>query len=810
MKNKVLLLAMAFLFMTLAHLHAQVSGISYTLSPAIQHTWWDDKAGLDNGILLGGRLGLGFGENLELRGNYLRSVDLKTNFKQFGIPSFADSLYTSRKVDITRWGGELKANLSRGVLLPFLTLGTGVQSIQLDSFDTNKNIYASFGLGLTLSLGDRSTLTIEGKNTQYNFNAARRLLTQQDKDALGVLDSDFDSKRLSNWSLGASLQFYLGGRRPGSMSDLDKAYYKTFSSGVSGMSIPVEPTLARMNFNSSLPYRDAWMGGGYAGFDFGPFVGVRGFYFKAMENDEVSLKFDDLAMYGGELRLRTNLSKGLTPVLILGGGYLNVDSKYVPKDSIRAESQAFASGGVGINLPVSNNFTLFGGARAILTSSSDPEDLASTDQIQTSWMYNAGVKLSFGKKAASPEAVFKSEMDAALNTQQAVNEAEKEKIRQDAEQLRTQYETKIVDFEKQLNEAYAQQDVNKAAALLREKEKAELVVKELKAREGERMAKERADSLQAMQNQAIAMYGSRISMSPAEFQNLIEEILENTGDGGRRIPPAMEQGMAGTSMQSALQMQEMERRLSDIEKLLIRMDERQVAGGTASQQPTPYSDSLLRRDLTQYSAQLLMEIQKLNEKVEQNTKDIQAKNGGKGETAVPIEGQPTDDGIPPAPYNPSVTEGNVLGVKTGGNYIVTDSSVFSLLTYEGMSGFAGFNFGGQTTANIGLRWHYGIGKSAFEFMPETFFGFGSPASFGITGNIVLPVVIKKLNPVTPYIGAGAGFMQIAKNGDDKLRLNYNFIFGTYLNVGKGRFYVDFTARNLFKFNQLIAGYRFPF
>ncbi|MCF8246043.1 MAG: hypothetical protein K9J37_04350 [Saprospiraceae bacterium] len=805
MKSRILLFAFTFLITAYVQVNAQVSGISYTLSPAIQYTWWDDKAGLDDGLLYGGKLGLGFGENLELRGSYMKSLDLKTSFKDFGIPNFADSLYTSRDVNLTRWGGELKANLSRGALLPFLTLGTGVQSIKLDSFDANKNIYASLGLGLKLSLGDRSTLTIEGRNTQYNLNAGKRLLTTEDKEALGVSDGDFKSNRLSNWSLGASLQFYLGGRRPGQMSELDKAYYNSFASGMSGLRIPIEPTLAKMNFHNSLPYRDTWMGGGYAGFDFGPYVGVRGFYFKAMEKNEINLNFEDLAMYGGELRLRTNLSKGLTPVLTLGGGYLDVGNKYVPQDTVQAESQAFASGGVSVNLPVSSSFILFGGVRGILTANSDPEDLASTDQIQTSWMYNMGVKLSLGKKAEAPQAVFKSEMESALTEQQMTNEAEKEQIRLESQQLKMDYENKIVDFEKQLNEAYAKQDIEKAASLLREKDKAEQVVKELEAREQERIAKENAksDALEMQQqNAAFAASGSRISMSPAEFQNLIEEILENMGDKGQRIAPAVEQG----NLQSALQMQDMGQRLGDIEKTLIRMEERQGANLKAGQVERQFSDTLLRRDMTEFSARLLVEMQKLNEKVEKNAAGSQT-----GTVGQPAAGGTGEDGeIPPAVLNPSVTQGNVLGVKTGGNYIVTDSSVFSLLVYEGMSGFAGFNFGGQTTMNIGLRWHYGIGKSDFEFMPETFFGFGSPASFGITGNFVLPVVIKKLGPVTPYLGAGAGFMQIAKDGDDKLRLNYNFIFGTYLNVGKGRFYVDLTARNLFKYNQLIAGYRFPF
>ena len=793
MKNKNLLITAVLLYTASLQVSAQVSGISYTISPAAQYTWWNSQAGLKDGFLLGGKFGLGFGENLELRGSYMRSVNLETQFDDFGLPNYADSLFTPRGVTLSRLGGELKANLGRGTLLPFVTLGSGIQSIEMDTFGTNKNIYASIGFGVKFSIGDRSTFTLEGRNTQYNFNAGRRLLTEQDKQLFGVTDNDFETKRLGNWSLGASLQFYLGGRRPGSMSELDKAYYNTFASGVKGLRVPIEPTLGRMNFNNKLPYRDAWMGGGYAGLDFGPYVGLRGFYFQAMENNSVNLKFDKLAMYGGEVRMRTNLSKGLTPVLIIGGGYLKVGDAYVPQDSVAAGSQAFALGGLSLNLPISSTFNLFGGARAILTSNSDVDDLQGTDQIQTSWMYSVGFKLSFGQKTEAPEAVFKTDMNAALADQQTRNEAEKEKNRLESEQLKTDYQTKVVDLEKQLNEAYAQQDVEKAATLLREKDKAQQVVNELESREAEGVTAAKVGGTKPGRQPQPAT-NSRISLTPSEFENLIEEILENM-DGGR-------QGLAPGSYPP----QSVERRLAEMEQMLLRMEQRQLGI-----EPDSVSLTFEGRNNIEFSARLLAEIQKLNEKVDRNTAAINAgKDGAKQVGSTPTPAASDEGGIPPAVQHPSVTEGNVLGVKSGGKYLHSDSTKSSLLTYEGMSGFAGINTGGQTTANVGFRWHYGIGRSRFEFMPETFFGFASPASFGITGNLVYPVVIRKFTPVTPYFGAGAGFMQIAENGDDKLRLNYNFIFGTYVNVFKGRLYVDLTARNLFKYNQIIAGYRFSF
>ena len=61
---------------------AQVSGISYTLSPTVENVWWDDQAGIEDGLLFGGKFGLGFGEqcNVPMRMDF--STDLDSTFYQ--------------------------------------------------------------------------------------------------------------------------------------------------------------------------------------------------------------------------------------------------------------------------------------------------------------------------------------------------------------------------------------------------------------------------------------------------------------------------------------------------------------------------------------------------------------------------------------------------------------------------------------------------------------------------------------------------------------------------------------------------------
>jgi hypothetical protein len=52
-----------------------------------------------------------------------------------------------------------------GNLNPYVTLGTGVQNIEIDGGTDFDQIYASFGLGIKTKLTDRIVLSVEGKNT---------------------------------------------------------------------------------------------------------------------------------------------------------------------------------------------------------------------------------------------------------------------------------------------------------------------------------------------------------------------------------------------------------------------------------------------------------------------------------------------------------------------------------------------------------------------------------------------------------------------------------------------------------------------
>jgi hypothetical protein len=59
-------------------------------------------------------------------------------------------------------------------------------------------IYASFGLGIKTKFSDEWCTSIEGKNTQYNFDAGKNFVSDEDKTTFGVTDNDFSSNLLSN------------------------------------------------------------------------------------------------------------------------------------------------------------------------------------------------------------------------------------------------------------------------------------------------------------------------------------------------------------------------------------------------------------------------------------------------------------------------------------------------------------------------------------------------------------------------------------------------------------------------------------
>ncbi len=624
---------------------SQVRGINYTLTPDVEYVLWHKKAGLENGPLLGGKFGFGFGEILELRGTYHQGYNIKTGFSEYGIQNFADSLFTPSDVKLVRYGGEIKLNIGRSSFLPFVSISTGVQSISRDTLMPNKQIYAGIGAGFQVSIKDRFTFALYGKNTAYRYNSGVHLLEPGDKLAMGVTNADFGTEDLTNWSFGASLQIYLSGKRDKNMSDIDKAFYESFSGGFKSLGWTIEPSVGKLNFSNAMPYRDAWMAGGSAGIDIGPYIGLRGFYWNSIENGTTT-KLDDLAIYGGELKMNLNSGNGIIPFVTFGGGNIDVQDTYTGRTDtsntvLTTEDRGFAMGGAGITIPFSRGFRVFGNARAMLSTDSNTDDFDNPSQIQTSWFYSAGIKLTIGKRHTNPNDLIEASIQDAVALERAIKD----------EEIRT--------LDRQLKQAVAAEDYAKAELLKREVAKAELekemITVENKGKEIQTtvineqtpVVGTTANPTPAYQapvvgqNQGqlqIIPSNSQIRMSPAEFENLIEEVLESTlvgpdmmyqmpyqqygGNqyGGNQMYPMPQQQMGSSNMDN---------RVGAIEAQLNEINARQDS-----------LEQFINNDMNALSKQIDVSLGQLNNKI-----DNLDRNNRKNKSETTGEKREESDGI---------------------------------------------------------------------------------------------------------------------------------------------------------------------
>lgn len=397
---------------------AQISDISYTLTPVVEGVKFDDDAALDNALLFGGKVGFGFGEFIELSGIYLFGSTLKTDFSNLsGFDAPASALLAdlaSRDLELHRYGGELKFNLGRGPVLPFLTFGTGILRFDPDGLNRSRSIYLSGGIGLKYSVAHRYTWYVQASNVAYRYNPSSTLLSGDEIASLGLAPDDFSAIDVNNWSASVGMQLYLGGRIPGSQTELDRALENQLAGGWRGIGFRIEPTAGEIKFDEMLGYRHHQrMIGASAGIDLGPYAGLRGFYWRGTKDGSWS-DVDDIHAYGGELKLAFSYIGGnLTPYVSLGGGYLNISDDYAGNGTAIADDRPFAIGGIGAILPLGNSLSIDVGVRSLLMTTHGTDNLSDPGDVQASTMLSAGISFGVGGSRRSAGAIFGREIEAS-------------------------------------------------------------------------------------------------------------------------------------------------------------------------------------------------------------------------------------------------------------------------------------------------------------------------------------------------------------------------------------------------------------
>ena len=506
---------------------AQVKDISFAIAPTAEYVLWNKKSAIENGFMVGGYVGFGFGKNLELLGSYSQSLGLKSRIDGFSAPDNIKAVFTPTDVDVHSWGGELKGNIPMTYSFqPYITLGSGIQTVKANQ-TTQDAIYFAFGLGSKFNLTRRLTLNVQAKGTHFNSDASNILHNPSEAKTSTYnqwVTDNVSNKSMLNWSLQAGLQLYLGGRNPDELTELDNSY-----TNLKNFKVVVAPAIGYIDFDSDNNFRNTYLAGASLGFDFTEYIGVRGFYYQAMKDEKVSLDFDKLSLYGADFLARLNVSNGVVPYITVGAGYLNVGNGYQGKvATVENKSSIFAKGGIGLAIPLSKHLELFGVANLLYTTGNESASnaLKSPNKLQSNVFYNAGIRIKFAKE------------NEKYTYQDLANEIHASEIKEGKEQVKVQNNTKttpisqkqkdidyynaqIATVEKQIQLAYRQNDINNASLLLKEKEKWEKLRNNYVAE----------NIPYPSENQT-----NLVRMTPEQLQTLISEIVNKIEEGEGKTP----------------------------------------------------------------------------------------------------------------------------------------------------------------------------------------------------------------------------------------------------------------------------------
>ena len=537
--RKTFLSVSAFVLLSVSAV-AQVKDISFAVAPTADYVWLPKKTAVTNGFMAGGYVGFGFGRNLELLGSYKHSIGLKSTLDGYDAPAAISNVFEAKDVSIYRWGGELKGNIPMAYSFqPYVTLGSGVQTIKANDLSQNQ-VYFGLGIGSKFNLARRLTLNIEAKATHFSLDSRNILYkpTEANTSAYNSwINNNVEDKSHLLWSVGAGLQLYLGGRNPNELTELDQVY-----TSLKGFKVVIEPTLGYLNFSDDSNLRDAYFGGLALGVDFTEYIGVRGYYHRAMKDEKFSAEFDKLSIYGGDFLARLNVAKGVVPYLQIGVGYMKVGDDYVGKVvSNTNTSGIFAKGGVGLAIPLGKRVELFGVANLMYTTRNEDVSsaLSSVHKLQSNVFYNAGVRIKLAKSvekelyeqelgAAEAAKVWVATPTTTTNVASTVS-PEKRNL--------AYYNSQITAAEKQLQMAYQNGDTANANRLLKEKQQWENLRNTYVA---ERLPYPASEQVRL------------VRMTPEELQQLINDVVKRIREGEVKSP---------------------EQRIDRLEKLLLEMQD---------------------------------------------------------------------------------------------------------------------------------------------------------------------------------------------------------------------------------------------
>lgn len=161
--------------------------------------------------------------------------------------------------------------------------------------------------------------------------------------------------------------------------------------------VPVEFFVGRQEFAAELRVPDQDLFGVRLGLDLADWAGIRGFYWRGLNDDHNGVA--PLQAYGAEAQLNLNSGRGITPFLVAGVGRVDFMDEFRDVDGAQPSDQDAAILGAGARLDL-GRIGLMGAARSYLFQAGDSlsDDLRSNLQLSAGLTFRLG---STGRRAAA-------------------------------------------------------------------------------------------------------------------------------------------------------------------------------------------------------------------------------------------------------------------------------------------------------------------------------------------------------------------------------------------------------------------------
>ncbi len=371
-------------------------GLSYSLAPTVDYMMWDDELGLEDVAVYGGRLSLNFGRLVSLQGHYFTNDKVDTDLRNIRYGGQPVGFDHDQRLGVSRYGADMMLSLGLGQdFVPFIKVGGGVLHLSPDEGRNFDAIALSAGGGLRFAFLDRFQAQVHVEDVMFRMD--RGNLMPDPSPVMNVVDPERNEIR-HNLTVGGGIIFNLGGHPSDEESDIDRAIRSRYDGGLFGASWPVEFYVGNLKFDTDAGLEDQTLAGVRTGLNFGQLVGLRGYYWRGIDDDFGA--FEDVQSYGGEAQFNLNTGQGAIPYLLLGAGQLDFLSDYRDETGDEREDRTMLIAGGGLGLTLGRHLRVNAAVRDYIFTETANSQLADPGELLHNWSYSAGLTFLFGGKQA--------------------------------------------------------------------------------------------------------------------------------------------------------------------------------------------------------------------------------------------------------------------------------------------------------------------------------------------------------------------------------------------------------------------------